>query len=445
MGKKKTSAKKDKNSNSSDKRDIIEASLHEFKQCTFGRKELSSQRHQNSREVAKYYEAAELKSGISILEASFSQQLDRKNELVKSLKKDIEESEEQYQVSIRTHMSNIENLISMHASRTGKVDVAFEEEVKDMCNNFESEIIRIRQDFINEKVGLLGIIHRMEHEFTEAENESKHDFQSIREDIRNKNLEEKHALRIQLEGIIEDLWRQFQAVRGLDVFESHGQLTIRDSQSTKIIDQQLKKLQKIQYEEKTLTLKEEKEAIQNQFQYLKQRMMNYRDLERKKLIDMARLAKEIHSAEKIIKLTEMNKKLETESELIAISNKHFETTFSRDVPNDNDVFFEAEGDSTYISGAQRLSFFYNRMNKAVLDKMQLESQKKELLQENNSLKSLLKQYLEGVSVNDNVLRNKNSLFIINEKINVNLHTINQIKSKKMVTCIDGNLAAKLYS
>ena len=27
-----------------------------------------------------------------------------------------------------------------------------------------------------------------------------------------KNLEEKHALRIQLEGTVEDLWRQFQQV-----------------------------------------------------------------------------------------------------------------------------------------------------------------------------------------------------------------------------------------
>jgi hypothetical protein len=31
--------------------------------------------------------------------------------------------------------------------------------------------------------------------------------------IRIQNLEEKHALRLQLEGTIEDLWKQFQTVR----------------------------------------------------------------------------------------------------------------------------------------------------------------------------------------------------------------------------------------
>lgn len=53
----------------------------------------------------------------------------------------------------------------------------------------------------------------MEHDFLEAEVDSKHEFSSMRDDVKNKNLEEKHALRIQLEGTVEDLWRQFQAVR----------------------------------------------------------------------------------------------------------------------------------------------------------------------------------------------------------------------------------------
>ena len=52
----------------------------------------------------------------------------------------------------------------------------------------------------------------MEQEFQEAEAEAKHEYQSMRDDVKNKNLEEKHALRIQLEGTIEDLWRQFQRV-----------------------------------------------------------------------------------------------------------------------------------------------------------------------------------------------------------------------------------------
>lgn len=34
------------------------------------------------------------------------------------------------------------------------------------------------------------------------------------------------------------------------------------------------------------------------------------------------------------------------------------------------------------------------------------------------LKSLLKQYLDGISLNDEVLKNNNPLFVVNNKINI---------------------------
>jgi chromosome segregation ATPase len=158
---------------------------------------------------------------------------------------------------------------------------------------------------------------RLEVQFTDTENDAKHDFQSLKEDIRNKNLEEKHALRIQLEGTIEELWRQFQTAwtnynnateERKQQFES---LKNKDFQSARTIEQQMKKLQKLQdtitflkskmtntskeFEEKTRTLKEEKETIQKQFQFLKKRMNQYRDVERKKLVELAKLSGKVYT------------------------------------------------------------------------------------------------------------------------------------------------------
>jgi hypothetical protein len=61
-----------------------------------------------------------------------------------------------------------------------------------------------------ENSDIMGIMGRMEHEFMDTEADAKHEFSSIKDDIKNKNLEEKHSLRIQLEGTVEELWRQFQ-------------------------------------------------------------------------------------------------------------------------------------------------------------------------------------------------------------------------------------------
>ena len=35
----------------------------------------------------------------------------------------------------------------------------------------------------------------------------------MRDELKNQTLEEKHSLRIQLEGAVENLWKQFQAAQ----------------------------------------------------------------------------------------------------------------------------------------------------------------------------------------------------------------------------------------
>ena len=52
---------------------------------------------------------------------------------------------------------------------------------------------------------LRAITFAMKQNFVERENEAKHEFQSIREEPKNKNLEAKHAVKVQLETAMEDL------------------------------------------------------------------------------------------------------------------------------------------------------------------------------------------------------------------------------------------------
>lgn len=61
-----------------------------------------------------------------------------------------------------------------------------------------------------DKEALSVIFLRMQSEFHEAEAHSRHEYQSQRDDANNRHEEEKQALRLQLEAINEDLWRQFQ-------------------------------------------------------------------------------------------------------------------------------------------------------------------------------------------------------------------------------------------
>lgn len=55
--------------------------------------------------------AQELKKDIEVLSQTFERVIDRKEAIIKSLVKDIEEAEEQYQMALRSHLQNEDRLI----------------------------------------------------------------------------------------------------------------------------------------------------------------------------------------------------------------------------------------------------------------------------------------------------------------------------------------------
>ena len=58
----------------------------------------------------------ELKKDIEILSQTFERVIDRKEAIIKSLVKDIEEAEEQYQMALRSHLQNVDGLIGTYYS-----------------------------------------------------------------------------------------------------------------------------------------------------------------------------------------------------------------------------------------------------------------------------------------------------------------------------------------
>jgi hypothetical protein len=73
-----------------------------------------------------------------------------------------------------------------------------------------------RDDLISkfeaEKEEMLDIIAAMQEEFNESEQQRKQEFQSLRDEIKNKNAEEFGNLRIKLDAQIEKLEKEFAQV-----------------------------------------------------------------------------------------------------------------------------------------------------------------------------------------------------------------------------------------
>lgn len=92
----------------------------------------------------------------------------------------------------------------------------------------------------------------MEHEFQEAENEARHEFESVREEIKNRNSEEYNVLKIQLEGTIEELERHFEHAHQAYLSSTESRtnafrlLTKNDAASARIIEKRMRKLIRLQ-------------------------------------------------------------------------------------------------------------------------------------------------------------------------------------------------------
>ncbi|XP_077967631.1 dynein regulatory complex subunit 2-like isoform X2 [Styela clava] len=429
--------------------------LMQFLKDKLGKEEKSTKVNLNRlnqqwRQIMRDSKSKDLRKDIEILSQTFERVVDRKDSVIKALATDIGEAEEQYAVALRSHIQNIDDIVDLQRSRLDRLKCEYNDELNTIKKEFEDEGDKVTTDRKTEQKMLQDVSFAMEQNYSERESDARQEFQSMRDEIKNKNLEEKHALRIQLEASVEALWKQFQAA-----LKSYNETTeerkiafenlkSKDEKSAKEIEMQMKKLQRIQdtimqlrakmqqntreCEERNRHLKEERELILRHFQELKSEMNTERERDRVKLTTLTlqsnnsikTLSRVYEKGDRILKLAEMCRKLETEEEKVL---PFFASSLTKEEEEDIDAAMMEEP-SEPLSGIMHeyhaLENFWKRYNKVLLDKLALDKEKQTLAQENQQLRTVLKQYLDGISVNDEILSQSNPLFVVNHKTNVKL-------------------------
>ena len=65
-----------------------------------------------------------------------------------------------------------------------------------------------------------------------------------------------------------------------------------------------------------------------------------------------------------------------------------------------------------------LQLFYKRFNQVTMDKLTVDRERNRLRDENAALQGILKQYIDGISVNADVLSRPNPLLVVNGRANM---------------------------
>ncbi|DAA29922.1 dynein regulatory complex subunit 2 [Bos indicus] len=400
------------------------------------------------RTVLREIKTRELHKDIEILSQTFERVVDCKDSVIKSLAKDLSEAEEQHAHALRSHLHSIDQLLALQRCRLNLLEENYNMELEALTKEFETERKTIIDQHEKEIHYLQDVFMAMEQNYIDSEYESKLEFQSMWDDLKNKNLEEKHFLRLQLENIVEDLWRRFQdALKNYtDATEDRKiafeTLKVKDEKSSREIEAQMKKIQKLQdsiiifkgkilvhsreSEEQNQDIREDKELVLVQLRKLKAQRTQARGIAQENLVKLTlessatlkALREIVDKGEKILKLAEICRKFETEEEKVlpfyssVLTPKEQEEIETMDLEEFNEELGKV------IMDYKGMENFWKRYNKVKLEQLSLRHRRAQLLEINEKLREMLRQYLDGISVSDEVLSQLNPLFIVNHRSNL---------------------------
>tara|TARA_B100001094_G_C17996787_1_gene703070 strand:- start:233 stop:856 length:624 start_codon:yes stop_codon:yes gene_type:complete len=170
-----------------------------------------------------------------------------------------------------------------------------------------------------------------------------------------------------------------------------------------------------------------------------------------------KLSCQLALAERIILLAEFARKMETDQEKVVpfevISTNSYAATAAKTAPGgphqearqiksitnviESTMVLQAETTLGEPANAwSQLDNFLQKYNKVLIDKLAIERERAHLEKENLNLQGILKQYFDGVSVNDDIMHSSNPLFVVNGNFHSNAASLERNLSH--LTAIDAN-------
>ncbi|KAG5192465.1 flagellar associated protein [Tribonema minus] len=299
------------------------------------------------RKIMRLAKVESLRRDIEILSQNHERDVDRKDAIIQMLDRDLEEAEDQYQTALRAHLHGMDGLIDLQDARLLSLERHFEAELVSMEGGFREERARVAARHASETAELRDVVAVVDAREAERDAEARAEHEQLREEIRNRNLEDINVLRITLDTQIEELEQHFETAH-INYLQNTDQrttdfkyLTAKDQELSREIELKVRKIERLQNAlahwrtkiaqsareaaERNRLLTEERGAVQGHFQRLRARMGAYREAQGQRLLELTRdaraakgkLQEQLDLAERVLKLAELARKAETEAEKIS--------------------------------------------------------------------------------------------------------------------------------
>jgi len=426
------------------------------------------------RKLMRIAKVEELIKEVEILSQNHEREIDRKDAIIQMLDRDLEEADEQHQMALRSHLQNVDELVKLQRSRLLAMEQQAEKDLALIEDEFKHEFDDMKATHKRLTKEMKDVNDALEKQLHEAEQELRTDFEGLQADYRGKHEEEKQVMKVTLETAVGEFERSLDTAYNMyyestrKQTEKYKWLQTKDLKDSRKIDYMQKRCARLQEslqhwrtkisnnmkeaEARNKALKEEKEKVVGHYQELKGRMTGVREAEDRRLTELTLnsrkaitdLTEKLNLAEKIIRLAELNRKLMTEREKVLPfefagidgSGEQQEGEDLEGLPAEDELKTSSTTlgpDGKPIAEWDALNTFFTRHNKILLDKTAMEVEGKRLTQENERLRQLIKQFVDGISVNDDVMSNANSLMVVNNSLN----RLPKMPGPEHVTVVDG--------
>ncbi|XP_048856371.1 dynein regulatory complex subunit 2 isoform X1 [Brienomyrus brachyistius] len=404
---------------------------------------------QQWRTVLRKARVEELHRDVAVLSQTFERILDHKDSIIKSLVSDLMEAEQQSSLAVSSHLQFVDRLLDLHKARLESLQQTWANELEELSKEFNAERVLLTSQHQAESTYLQDVNFAMDDHYRNVYREVQDDFYSTRDDVRNQNAEEMQMIQDQQKGTVQKRMEELEQEhhRYLKATENQqvacNALQASDQQSAQEIEEQMRKLRMIQTKiaklraqlnsrqgESTLMaqdLRAAKTDVLLQTQQLMTELGCTRATERRRLTDLTvrsnaaakTLRGVIEKGEKLLRLSEMCRKLETEQEKVL---PFYSCSLSAEEKSLGacgtvEVLTEELAKPPVAQAMQdhsALEHFWQRYNKAQLERLCLERERAELSQENQRLRLLLRQYLDSISVNDELHLQQRPLLVVRQ-------------------------------
>ena len=425
----------------------------------FAKRNMTKINHQ-WRKIMREMKLEDMKKQIEILSQSHEREVDRKDAIIQMLDRDLEDAEDQYRVALRGHLTKTQLLQDLQADRIKALRLAYNNDLNALIYEFGEEKTQMMENHSQAKHDMQTMITAMNREFDASNDFSRQEFESHREEIKNRDSEEYNVLKISLESYIDDLERHFESAHEAyltstdDRTKAYRELVERDEISARIIERRMRKLSKLlhalghwrskqqvnvrEWEDRNEALRTEKNMITSHFEQLKRDMNAFRNDQRTLLTQTCVHAKEsldglqekLDLGNRVLQQAELNRKLETELEKIRPFRAESVSAaieasgtvgagLEGREDEEGEEEWEREDKKDVVTSWDELEKFYERVNRALLDKTEIDMEKDRIATENADLRVILKQYLDGISITPTVVSNPvNPLLVVNQRLKI---------------------------